>query len=62
MDAPYKTKNKIAILSSNPMPDHIATQNSHPRRYRHQYVLKSAIHNSQDYFTYFWETSEIEPI
>ena len=48
MELPQKTKNRVAILSSNPTPGHISRQNYNSKRYMHPYVHSRTIHNSQD--------------
>ena len=48
MEVPQKTKNGIAIPSSNSTPGHISGQTVIPKRYMHPYVHSSTSHNSQD--------------
>ena len=48
MEIPQKTKNRTTISSSNPTPVHISRQNFHSKRYLHQYIHCSTIHNSQN--------------
>ena len=48
MEFPQKTKNRIAISSSNYTPGHISGQNYNSKRYLHPYIHSSTIHNSQD--------------
>ena len=43
-----KTKNRVAIWSSNPTPGHISGQNYNSKRYIHPYVHSSTSHDSQD--------------
>ena len=43
-----KTKNRVAIWSSNPTPGHTPGQNHNLKRYMHPYVHSSTIYNSQD--------------
>ena len=43
-----KTKKRVALWPSNPMPKHIPRQNYTLERYMQPYVQSSAIHNSQD--------------
>ena len=42
-----KTKNRVPMWSSNPIPMHISRQNYNSKRYIYPYV-HSTIHNSQD--------------
>ena len=50
LEVPSKTKNRDAILSSNPTPGHVSgkDENSNSKRYMHPYVHSSTIYNSQD--------------
>ena len=48
MEVPQKTKDRITISSSNPIPRHTARQNSNLKRCTHPYVHSSTIHNSKD--------------
>ena len=48
MEVPQKTKNWVAIWSSNSTPGHISGQNYNLKRYMHPYGHSSTIHNSQD--------------
>ena len=48
MEVPQKTKDRITISSSNPIPRHISRQNSNLKRCTHPYVHSSTIHNSKD--------------
>ena len=48
MEAPWKTKHRLAIWSSNPIPGHISGQNYNLKRYMYNYIHSSTIHNSQD--------------
>ena len=48
MEVFQKTKNKITIWSSNPIPGHILRQNCNSRRYMHPYIHNSTTHNSQN--------------
>ena len=43
-----KTKNRVAILSSNPIPGNIPRQNYNSKRYMHPCVHSSSTKNSQD--------------
>ena len=47
-EVPLKTKNRVAIWSSNPTPEDIPRQNYNSKRYMHPYVQSSTIYNSQD--------------
>ena len=47
-EIPEKTKNGVAMLSSNSTPEHIYGQNYNSKRYTHPYVHRSTIYNSQD--------------
>ena len=48
MEVPQKTKNRVAIWSSNPIPGHISVENSNLKRYMHPNVQGSTIYDSQD--------------
>ena len=48
-----KTKNKVAIGSSNPTPGHISKRNYISKRYMHSKVHSSTIYNSQDMETIY---------
>ena len=48
MEVPQKTKNSVAIWSSNRTPGNISAQSYNSKRYMHSYVHRSTIHNSQD--------------
>ena len=48
MEGLQNTKNRVAILSSNPTPGHIPGQNYSLKRHMHPYVHSSTIYNSQD--------------
>ena len=48
MEFPQKTKNRVAIWSSNPTCGHISGGNYNLKRYMHPYVHSSTICNSQD--------------
>ena len=56
MEVPQKTKNTVAIWSSNPIPGHISGQNYNSKRDRHPYVPSSTVHNSQDMKTILMST------
>ena len=45
---PQKTKNRVAIWSSNPIPGHIPRKNYNSKRQMHPYVHSNATDNSQD--------------
>ena len=47
-EAPQKTKNKVAIWSSNPTPGHKSRQNYNLKRYVHPCVRGNTIYNSPD--------------
>ena len=47
-EVPQKTKNRVAIWSSNPTPGHISRQNYNSKRYMDPYVHSSTIYDSQD--------------
>ena len=47
-EVPQKTKNRVAIGSSNPSPGHIPRKNCHSKRHVHPSVHCSTIYNSQD--------------
>ena len=48
MEVPQKTKNRVAMWSSNPTPRCVSEQNYNSKRYMHPNVHSSTIHNSQD--------------
>ena len=48
MEAPQKTKNRVAKGSKNPTPGHILRQNYNLKRYMHSYVQSTTIHNDQN--------------
>ena len=48
MKSPQKSKNRIAIWSSNPIPGHLSWQNYNLKRYMHSYVYNSTTCNSQN--------------
>ena len=48
MEAPQKTKNRVAKGSKNPTPGHIFRQNYNLKRYMHLDVPCSTIYNDQD--------------
>ena len=51
MEIPQKTKNRVAILSSNPTPRHVSGESSNLKRYMYPKVHSSTIYNSQDTVT-----------
>ena len=48
LDVPQKTKNRVAIWSSNPTPGHVSTQNYNLKRYMHPSVHSTTTYNSRD--------------
>ena len=48
MEVPHKTKNRVAIRSSNLTPGHVTRQNYHLKRYTYPYVHSITIHNRQE--------------
>ena len=48
MEVSQKTKNRITIWSSSPIPGHISAENSNSKRCMHLSVHCSTIYNSQD--------------
>ena len=47
MEVPQKTKNRVAIWSSNATPGDISRQNSNLKRYMHPYVRSSITHKTR---------------
>ena len=48
MEVPQKTKDRVTIGSSNPIPGHTSRENHTLKRYMHPDVHCSSIYNSQD--------------
>ena len=48
IEVPQKTRNRVAIWSSNPTPGDKPGQNYNLKRYTHLYADSSTIYNSQD--------------
>ena len=48
MEVPQKTKNRVAIWASNPIPGYISGQNYNSKKYMHSHLRSCTIHNSQN--------------
>jgi len=51
VEVPQKSKDRVAIWSSNPTPGHLSRLNHNSKRYMHPNVQSSNIHNNQDTWT-----------